>query len=84
VIADGSTLKFYINGTLVWKGSDAALTHGKVGIGMYRDAASTGNKLYVDWAKLTSDFIIAADEQVESGQVELEGGDINLLPESVP
>jgi hypothetical protein len=52
VVADGSSLKFYINGVLVWSGSDASLTSGKVGVGMYRDA-STGNMLLVDWATLT-------------------------------
>lgn len=52
VTAKNSTLKFYINGMLVWTGTDTSLTNGQVGIGMYRDAASTGNNFYVDWAKL--------------------------------
>lgn len=59
VTASGSTLKFYINGTLVWTGSDSSFSSGKVGIGMYRDTSSTGNKLQVDWAKLSS--VIFAD-----------------------
>lgn len=51
VYANGSSLYFYINGTLVWAGSDAAFSSGRVGIGMYSDGAS-GNALYVDWATL--------------------------------
>jgi len=80
VIADGSTLKFYINGFLVWEGSDATLTSGKVGIDMFREG--TGNKLYVDWAKLTSNFTTSTNEEVEAGQAELEGGtpDMGLVP----
>jgi hypothetical protein len=54
VVANGSDFSFYINGTLVWSGSDSSLTSGRVGIGMYRDDASTGgDQLWVDWAKLT-------------------------------
>jgi hypothetical protein len=77
VIADGSTLKFYINNTLVWSGSDSTLTDGKVGITMYRDAVSTGNKLYVDWANLSPTDLgnSLIYEQVETGQVELEGSE---------
>jgi hypothetical protein len=75
VIADGSTLKFYINDILVWTGIDSTHTNGKVGIRMYRDSISTGNKIYVDWAELStvdlSENLIEA--QVEAGQVELEG-----------
>lgn len=54
VVAVGSSLKFYINGTLVWSGTDAAYAVGDVGIGMQRDAASSGNVLYVNWAKLST------------------------------
>jgi hypothetical protein len=52
VVAIGSDLHFYINGTLVWSGDDASLSAGQVGIGMYHDGSS-GNTLYVDWATLT-------------------------------
>ena len=52
VIAVGNSLKFYINGTLVWSGSDSTLQVGQVGFGFYRDAAS--GTLQVDWAKATN------------------------------
>ncbi|MEK6223135.1 MAG: hypothetical protein N2D54_12895 [Chloroflexota bacterium] len=51
VTAKGSSLKFYINGTLLWSGVDSTLSGGKVGIGMYRNA-DAGDKLLVDWARL--------------------------------
>lgn len=52
VKADGPYLYFYINNTLVWSGYDGAYPSGRVGIGMYRNATSTGDKLYVDFARL--------------------------------
>ncbi len=52
VVAEGGRLSFYINGALVWSGTDYSLSFGRVGIGMYRDASSTGNLLQVDWATL--------------------------------
>jgi hypothetical protein len=71
VTANGSLLKFYINGTLVWSGTDTSFSSGKVGIGMYRDASSTGNKLQVDWATLsTVIFADAADAIGELAPVE--------------
>ena len=51
VVADGTSLSFYINGTLLWSGTDASLSTGRAGVGMYQDA-STGNQLRVDWARL--------------------------------
>jgi hypothetical protein len=79
VVAVGTSLKFYINGTLVWTGSDSSLKTGKVGFGFYRDA--TAATLYVDWAKLsttpTADLNPNAD--VAPG-VELKGGTINASP----
>jgi hypothetical protein len=52
VIANGSSFYYYINGVLVWTGSDASFAAGRVGLGMFRDATSTGNTFYVDWATL--------------------------------
>lgn len=54
VTAKGSALKFYINGHLVWSGTDTGLTTGQVGIGMYQgNIAATMGTLFVDWAKLS-------------------------------
>jgi hypothetical protein len=52
VTTDGASMSFYINGTLVWSGTDSSYPSGKVGIGMYRDTYSSGNYLYIDWATL--------------------------------
>jgi hypothetical protein len=52
VVASGSQLAFYINGGLVWIGNNAVHPSGRVGLAMYRDPGSSGNKLWVDWATL--------------------------------
>lgn len=51
VVADGTTLEFYINGVRVWSGNDGTLTSGRVGFGMYKDEGSA-NRLWADWAVL--------------------------------
>jgi Zn-dependent metalloprotease len=52
VYANGTTLQFYINGTLVWSGTDSTLTNGKVGIEMY---GGTGwDQFEADWVQVTS------------------------------
>ncbi len=51
VVADGSSLSFYINGTLLWSGSDASLSSGRPGVSMYEDV-NPNDELRVDWAKL--------------------------------
>ncbi len=84
VTASGSTLKFYINGTLVWSGADSAYASGRVGIGMYRNSTSTGNKLFVDWAQLTTSVPASPEttivEKIPEDQVEVPGGDHNMAP----
>jgi hypothetical protein len=54
VVAQGSYLYFYINGALVWAGSDASLVSGRVGIGMHCQGDTSAERLWVDWAKLSS------------------------------
>jgi hypothetical protein len=54
VVAVGQSLKFYVNGTLVYGNSDTSYQVGKVGFGFFRNATSTGNRLYVDYARLTN------------------------------
>ena len=83
VTASGSTLKFYINGTLVWSGADSSYPSGRVGIGMYRNTTSTGDKLYVDWAQLVNSVAApdpAVMETVPDDQVETTGGTHNVAP----
>ncbi len=81
VVAVGSSLKFYINGTLVWSGSDSSFKVGEVGVGMCRDSSSTGNLLQVDWAKLsnTPTADLNPFEEVVPG-VEVPGGDDTHSP----
>jgi hypothetical protein len=45
-------VQFYINGYRVAYGTFGSYTSGQVGVGFYRDTSS-GNKLYVDYAKLS-------------------------------
>lgn len=79
VVAVGRTLKFYINGTLVWSGSDTTLKVGQLGFGFYRDA--NAGTLKVNWAKAantpTSDLNVF--EEVAPG-MELKGGTIDQSP----
>ncbi|MCZ7549399.1 MAG: zinc-dependent metalloprotease [Anaerolineales bacterium] len=67
VVAVGSSFKFYINGKLVWTGSDPTLRTGQVGFGFYREAGA--GLLYVDWARLTTTATAEVDlgEAVEAG-----------------
>ncbi len=79
VVAVGSTLRFYINGVLVWAGADNALAVGQVGFGFYRDAYA--GRLYADGASLTNSPT-AADAlpaDVALG-VAVPGGTINKAP----
>ncbi|MGC1379088.1 MAG: S8 family serine peptidase [Anaerolineales bacterium] len=69
VTAQGSALKFYINGRLVWSGVDSSLVKGQVGLGVYKDG-SGGTELFVDWAKLTPNLagVNPASEIPEIGE----------------
>ena len=84
VVVNGTSLKFYINGTLVWTGTSTTVLAGQVGLAMYRGAGSTGNFLNVDWAKLTVSipdelFLDDPFEVVVPG-VEVPGGTIYQSP----
>jgi hypothetical protein len=81
VTAKGSALKFYINGALVWSGSDSSLTNGQVGIGMYRDKFTSGNNFYVDWAKLGISVASLNNESLaETGNEILNWNNPNFSP----
>ena len=76
-VASGSSLKFYINGTLVWTGSDSSLSTGKVGVGFYSSNGGTstsGDRLWVDYvtaqaadagANALGDIIDTSDQQTD-------------------
>ncbi len=80
VTANGSQLKFYINGVLVWSGVDSTYPSGRVGIAMYRSPTSTGDKLWVDWAKLSTSVADTADADLLTTGIEIGGGDRNMAP----
>ncbi len=72
VTADGSQFRFYINNSLVWSGTDSALTTGQVGILM--DRGTVAEKLEVDWATLGMSELYKASANtgnVEANQIEL-------------
>jgi hypothetical protein len=54
VVANGSYLYYYINGTLVWAGSDTSITSGQVALAMdnFENSVTPGDQLLVDWAIL--------------------------------
>lgn len=86
VVANGTSLSFYINGTLVWSGSDPSLTTGLVGVGMYRDGYSTNNWLDVDYATLTNGTtsLAGAEMSQEQGSLDLapaSGGSADMSPQ---
>ncbi|MCJ7723061.1 MAG: hypothetical protein MUP03_02910, partial [Anaerolineales bacterium] len=79
VIASGNQLRFYINGVLKWSGTDSTFSTGRVGIGMYSDGTS-GDKLFVDWAKLST--AVGDEDQIAEFLMgeELFGGDDTKSP----
>jgi hypothetical protein len=92
VVANGSNLRFYINGTQVWSGLDSSLTSGRVGIGMYRSSTSTDDELDVDWAKLSvlgsgvnkpdvPDEVSPQQQALNDEANRHGGGSVNMAPE---
>ena len=52
VVAEGGDLDYYVNGTLVWSGTDFTFSTGRVGIGLYVTSDGVGDSLDVDSAVL--------------------------------
>ncbi len=85
VVANGANFNFYINGTLVWSGSDTSLERGLVGFGMYRNDYSEDNLLSVHYATLTGGTTAAQQMQVSPEQpalndAPLSGGSVDMSP----
>ncbi len=81
VIAIGSSLKFFINGTHVWTGSNNLLPSGTVGVDFFRDNISTGNKLYVDSATMSTTATSAPNlSELAVPSVTIPGGDMTHSP----
>jgi len=81
VVANGTSLSFYINGTLVWAGADSAFASGRAGVAYYSDA-SAGNQLWVDYAVLTRGSYVVVDtlgaeQQGLNEAAQREGGNMN-------
>jgi hypothetical protein len=81
VTASGNTLKFHINGTKVWSGTNSSYREGAVGIAMYKEVFTFGNRLRVDWARLSTPFGPAVAAEVVSDTEEgLPGGNMLISP----
>jgi C1A family cysteine protease/putative hemolysin len=80
VTASGTSLKFYINGHLIWSGTDSFITSGLVGMGMFRYTL-VGDKFWVDWAKVTTTVADTGDLEVLVPGVLVPGGDPRYSPE---
>uniref|UniRef100_UPI0005EB359D hypothetical protein n=1 Tax=Desulfonatronovibrio magnus TaxID=698827 RepID=UPI0005EB359D len=63
-VVQGDRMSFYVNDILVWSGRDSSLSSGKVGVGMHFYRSSTGNALWVDWAKLSIPSLTLGSESV--------------------
>jgi hypothetical protein len=71
VVATGNTLSYFINGTLVWSGSDPSFSAGKVGVTFFRPAGLTSDALWVDRAMVDGGTVArleADDRQVSQEQ----------------
>ena len=78
-------MSFYINGQLLWSGSDAELSNGVVGIGMYRDGYSEDNWMEVNYAILSNGTALQQTEQISAEQQALNnspltGGSVFMAP----
>ena len=83
VIASGTNLSYYLNGELVWSGSDASLSTGYVGFGFDRDDYSSDNWLEVDYATLTSGTAITTalgGPALDQHQLQFTGGNSDAHP----
>jgi len=64
VTAKSTALKFYINNRLVWSGIDRSRSTGKVGVGIYSNGTGGLNRLYIDYATLTT-TVLGATQAVD-------------------
>ena len=82
-VAEASQLKFFINDTLVWTGSDSALASGRIGLGGYTDYGNPTH--YFDNVRvgkpLTSVQTIS-DEQLWYNQHSYQGGEPQAAPKN--
>jgi M6 family metalloprotease-like protein len=67
-VAVGSSLKYYLNGTLVWSGSDTSLSTGSVGVREYKADTTTPLGFWVDF--VTSAPAASPDSALSSASTE--------------
>ena len=70
VAASDSALNFYINGILVWTGSDGGFKDGKVGFSFFNHA-NPSSSFFVDWASLSELKTFPAIDSIPARQAEL-------------
>jgi subtilisin family serine protease len=83
VMGRGHLLKFYINGQLVWGGLDSSISHGKVGVGFYKESTNW-QPLLIDYAHLYT-YVPAlsledADVWAEIGETNTEWNNPDMSP----
>jgi hypothetical protein len=79
----GPSLRLYINGSMVWSGTDTSLNSGRVGLGMYKSISS--DQLWVDYATLTC--LSGAGEEageVDFGEISAEQQELNEAADANP
>jgi len=81
-VADGSSLKFFINGALIWTGSDTNLVAGRIGLGGYTDSVYPATHYFDNvlvGEPITSAQAIS-EEQLWYNQHSYQGGSKNIAP----
>jgi hypothetical protein len=77
VAANGSNMYFYINGALVWSGTDYSYSSGRAGITMFSDGTA-GDRLWADYGLLNVgsyyDGDTISDEQRALNNAVMQGG----------
>jgi len=78
--AQGNTLSFFVNGNLVWTGSDVSLTDGLIGLGGYSDGSTHFFDNVVASEVLPSGVLSA--QQAELNRKAVPGGERGVAPAS--
>jgi Zn-dependent metalloprotease/subtilisin family serine protease len=85
-VAQGSQLRFYINGNLVWSGIDATLTNGHVGLLGYT-TVTTPTVHYFDNVAVsdpTTNFTVISPQQLLANARPVAGSGTELSPHQAP
>jgi hypothetical protein len=66
VVAKGGGLGFSINGHPVWGGYDYSLSLGKTGVDMWSDGSGGVNRVFIDYATLTTTINTSLSQGISS------------------